>query len=362
MGQSDILLVGDGFALLYPLSKALECEGFSVCLTEMWEEALQALSRNLFDLVIVKLPFQRTTDSHIFKLIKKVNSSAKLIVLSGSEQLPIEVFEIEVDDYIILPCRPAEIGRRILACLNHGKSSSEAEQTQARLNAINTKVLYKLGLMFHDIRGSLVSIDAGMKLLKRRANGKVERDYMQLLKDIQWKTKKLLNLTDVFLNSTFRSQEYTEIEVVRDLIDPVLEEFRKDLRQRQLAVDIHLNVDSLRGISVIGNKVVLQSVFRNLIHNAIKNGKKKGLISIELEHSGSELLIRVQNDGSAISEEYHRQIFTPFSPLAKKKNGKQKGLGLGLYLIREILQCQGGDICYKTHPDGSTFIVTIPCS
>jgi ActR/RegA family two-component response regulator len=254
MGQSDILLVGHGFPLLYPLSKALECEGFSVCLTEMWEEALQALTRNLFDLVIVKLPFQRTTDSHIFKLIKKVNSSAKLIVLSDSEQLPIEVFEIEVDDYIILPCRPAEIGRRILVCLNHGKSSSEAEQTQARLNAINTKVLYKLGLMFHDIRGSLVSIDAGMKLLKRRANGKVEGDYMQLLKDIQWKTKKLLNFTDEFLNSTFRSQEYTEIEVVRDLIDPVLEEFRKDLRQRQLAVDIHLNVDSLRGISVIGNR------------------------------------------------------------------------------------------------------------
>jgi signal transduction histidine kinase len=106
----------------------------------------------------------------------------------------------------------------------------------------------------------------------------------------------------------------------------------------------------------------LKSIFRNLILNAIHHGKKDSTILIELAHHQSKLQIRVYNDGSPIPEEYQHQLFVKFSPLNKKRNGKKKGLGLGLYLVRELLQSQGGDIYYEPQRQGSNFIVTLPSS
>jgi signal transduction histidine kinase len=358
MRPMEILMIGPETPLLYTIGKALEAAGLYVRLAPSWAEAREELTLADYALALVKLPLAEGQDADALRLIKELHPDVKLLVLSENERLPLAAFELEVDDYLIMPCRPAELRRRILACLRRGKVVSEEATQQAKLNAINQRVLSKLGLMFHDIRSSLVSIDAGMRLLKRRADGKVGEDYDQLLAATQSKTEKLLSVTEEFLNSAFRPAADTHLDVRRDLLDPVLEELREDLRHKQLTVDI--NLGALPGnVFCKGEKVGLKSVLRNLLQNAVKHGETGSVLDIELERRGAEVRIRVTNSGSPIPAAYHGQIFK-IGSLANRRAGAGRGLGLGLHLSRELVQSQGGDITYKPHPEGSNFIVVLP--
>jgi signal transduction histidine kinase len=106
---------------------------------------------------------------------------------------------------------------------------------------------------------------------------------------------------------------------------------------------------------------IIKIIFRNLITNAIKYTPKDGKISIILEGSSEGILCKIIDTGCGIPKDQQEKIFTK---LFRAENGKEKdtdGMGLGLFIVKGILEQIGGKIWFETEENkGSTFFVMLP--
>jgi signal transduction histidine kinase len=106
----------------------------------------------------------------------------------------------------------------------------------------------------------------------------------------------------------------------------------------------------------------LRQVVSNLIENAIKYGDDKAAIRVVLKGDGSQLLCEVVNQGAPIEPSALKKIFDPFQRNIGdgRDTDSRSGLGLGLYIVREIVEGHGGDITARSNESGTVFIVRLP--
>jgi signal transduction histidine kinase len=222
-----------------------------------------------------------------------------------------------------------------------------------------------LKIMFHDIRGSLVSMSATLKLLTRGYYGKMDEGVTNHLKELLSRTISLNGLTEEYLSRAFSVDGDLEIEddaldLKQDIIDPILEELSPELRGHCIRIENRFDEMSTRRISIKANRFWWKTVFRNLLKNAIKYGNPGGTIAIGFENQGSFYRLNVYNSGNPIPEEYQNKIFKKFTRFRNNGNGGSDGMGLGLYLVKEIIRKHGGDIWYQAEEGGSNFVFTLP--
>lgn len=364
MVQAKILLINDGSSLYYGMAGLFESKGFGTKVAETVEEALGTMSACLFDLVIMKLTPGQPDRVALLPKIKELCPRVKLIIMSDQATLPIEAYEVAVDDYIIMPCSSSHLWGQIFSCLqstmNEPVISSNEERNSPSQQAVN-----RLGIMCHDIRGSMISITAGLKLLMRRTKGSLGEGTDKLLEETFNKAKTLISITEDFLNNYCASGAYSDNEqeyfdIRKDIVDPVLAELGDELLRNQINVINRLDFLPAHLKSAQGDRVGLKSAFRNLLTNAVKHGDKGGTIRIDMENQGSSWQLQVYNSGPPISKKRRATLFSKPTLSARSNNGEEKGLGLGLYLSREIIKNCGGDVLYKHGHDGSNFILTFP--
>jgi signal transduction histidine kinase len=98
-------------------------------------------------------------------------------------------------------------------------------------------------------------------------------------------------------------------------------------------------------ISIKANKTWLKAVLRNLFGNAMKYGGVGCTIAFGFEDHGhgSYYRLNVYNNGKSIGEEHRDRLFTRFGRIDDSSGGSAEGVGLGLYLIKEIVRKYGGD-------------------
>ena len=350
MRPEDILIVNDGSPFLKTIGLILADKGHRTCVTDTPSEALGELARKYFRLVIVKLQGKTADSPALLHAVKDLNPQARLIILGEDPRLPVEAFQLAVDDYILLPCRPVEVWRRITSCLN----------------ATNGWGLTKLSLLFHDLRSGLVSLQAALKRSRRLAQGQLDADVDRLLEDAGKKADWLQALLEEFFRHAFLCQESdaeTDICHIReDVVAPVLDELWNDLQKHGVTFENHLDFLPSHLGTVKGDKVALKSVFRNLINNAIQYGGKGCSLKIDYERAEPFFRLQVFNSGPVPPQKTRRTLSSSLPPGKDKGNRDARGLGLGLRLSREILRSYGGDIRYEPQPGGAKVQVVLPLS
>jgi signal transduction histidine kinase len=229
----------------------------------------------------------------------------------------------------------------------------------------NEKVQILERIISHDIRGSLVSMVATLKLLSRGYYGKMDESVANRLNELISKAIGLIGITEEYLDRTFSVSDGLDVEgevvdIAKDIISPVLEELSGEINDHQILLDNRMEILSANKIVLKGGKVWLKSVFRNLLKKAIRYGDKGGRIVLDCENDGSYCRLNVFNSGKPIPEEWHDKLFTGFVRVGNNNNGGTPGMGLGLYLVKKIMQEHGGEIGYEAREDGSNFVFTLP--
>lgn len=108
-------------------------------------------------------------------------------------------------------------------------------------------------------------------------------------------------------------------------------------------------------LHAIGNRLRLEQVLINLIQNALEAVEQKsdGAVTISAASEGDRVLIKVADNGGGIAPEVHQQLFSPFN------SSKEKGLGLGLVIAKDIVTDYGGRISVETSTSGTTFLIDL---
>ncbi|WP_437329430.1 sensor histidine kinase [Sorangium sp. So ce381] len=105
----------------------------------------------------------------------------------------------------------------------------------------------------------------------------------------------------------------------------------------------------------------LEQVLTNLLSNAAKYGAPGTPIRIGVERRSGEVLVAVENEGKGIAPDELPRLFARYYRTSEAKAGGAAGLGLGLYIVRGLVEAHGGRIWAESEPGKATFRFTLPC-
>lgn len=120
-----------------------------------------------------------------------------------------------------------------------------------------------------------------------------------------------------------------------------------------------LNADG--GITAFGDPMAMEQVITNLVENAVKYSPKGSTITIDINEGPGAVELKVKDQGRGISDEDLPTIFERFRQLDQSATRRTGGVGLGLYLVKRLVEAQYGSISViSKQGEGSTFILRFP--
>ena len=231
------------------------------------------------------------------------------------------------------------------------------------IKRLNENILHMLKIVSHDIRGPLVAMAATLKLLQHGSYGRMDDSVANTVQDLSGRVKQILGIAEDYLGKAhavdahMKIEKY-EIDLRQEVIDAVLDELSNEMEAGEITIDNKLGAIPSGAIVVNASKIWLKVVYRNLFKNAIKYGGHGCTIAFGYEDQGSFYRLNVYNTGSPIPEEKRSTLFTKFGRV--EGGTVREGVGMGLYLTKEIIKRHGGDIWYEAKHSGSDFVFILP--
>jgi signal transduction histidine kinase len=218
-----------------------------------------------------------------------------------------------------------------------------------------------LGVAAHELRTPLTSLKLQLQLLYRQLRQGATRDPERMHRAVdscERQTTRLSQLVDSLLDVSRLSRGRLELhpealelgEVVRELV-------RRFETEARLA-GVRLTVDAPHPVPGRWDRLRLEQVLTNLVSNALKYGRGAP-VDVRVRDQGEHASVEVQDRGIGIAPEDAQRIFERFERAVSSRH--YGGLGLGLFITRQLVEALGGHISLESHPgQGSTFTVLLP--
>ena len=207
----------------------------------------------------------------------------------------------------------------------------------------------------HEFKTPINAIEGYSMLLQNDEN--ITEEQKEYIEKIIFNTQRLSSLTgSVLLLSKLENQSIVSNKTKFDLD----EQIRKSLlilegqwEKKNIEFDIEMD-----DTDFIGNESLLHHIWDNLLSNAIKFSDEGGEIKIRLKNHSDKIIFTISDQGPGIDEEAQKHIFDKF--YQADSSHKQEGNGLGLALVKKIIDLENGEISVKNNDDtGCTFTVIL---
>lgn len=237
------------------------------------------------------------------------------------------------------------------------KAKEAAEQANTAKNEF-------LRNMSHELRTPLTGIYGFAQIMaNRKLNADQQKEFLDVIISNSNHITQMIN--DMFYLATIETGEFA-IEPnpqnidLKALILNVKKMFDSQMDEKQLQFNIDIDSTLTNKISV--DPELLTKVLYHLLSNAIKFSFDNGNITIHASPIGNEQFqIEVTDTGIGISKEDVSKLFTKMQQLDTGRGKQYEGIGLGLVLVRHVIEAQGGKVGFKNNNgQGSTFYIELP--
>ncbi|MDW7732779.1 MAG: PAS domain S-box protein, partial [Methanolobus sp.] len=221
-----------------------------------------------------------------------------------------------------------------------------------------------LATMSHELRTPLNSIIGFSDILLDKIFGDLNEKQVSYIQNISKGGKHLLDLINDILDLSKVEAGKMELDYEKFYVSSAIDELRALIYPLALKKNIHLDVMIDPQLSEIdADKVKFKQILYNLTSNAIKFTPVNGHVSIKAQLSGNSIKISINDTGIGIAKSDMDKLFQPFKQLNPYLTRKHEGTGLGLALVKKLVEMHGGRIRVESKPgEGSIFTFTIPLS
>jgi len=221
-----------------------------------------------------------------------------------------------------------------------------------------------VSLASHQLRTPLSSVNWYTEMLLAGDAGNINAEQKKYLEEVYHANKRMVDLVGALLNvsrlelGTFMIEP--KMSDICEFANSVVVELQPMIERKKLKVITKYD-NSLPQISV--DPKLTRIIFQNLLSNAAKYTPENGNITLEIEKSGLDAKITVTDTGCGIPEAVKSKVFTKLFRADNAREIDSDGTGLGLYIIKSIVDQSGGKIWFESAENkGTTFYVTIPLS
>ena len=258
------------------------------------------------------------------------------------------------------PLAAAVLVAAVRSAVRERRRQYEVRSLLAELEAADRRKGDFMAMLGHELRNPLAAIKTAVQLVQRRTSDPAT-ERMSTVIDRQVDTigrviEDLLEVSRIARGKMSVERRPVDLRaVIADYLRTV--RLRSEGRERRISSQLPgeplvAEVDPVRFEQIVGN----------LVTNALKYTPPPGAVRVRLERAGEWAVLRVQDEGIGIAPEMLPRLFEPFSQIDGARKLSQGGLGIGLSLVRSLVEMHGGTV--SAHSEGagrgSEFVVRLP--
>ncbi|TDJ13927.1 MAG: HAMP domain-containing histidine kinase [Gammaproteobacteria bacterium] len=271
-----------------------------------------------------------------------------LYSLTGEEGIAPEVAELAESIGLILV--------KLEARDFHIEMAAEAEQRLKELNELKDQ---HLGIAAHDLRNPLSSIRGMSQMLVEMELD--ENTQTSFLQSIYRVSDQMLTLVDNLLDVAVIESGRFDLKITEENISSLVGERIELMAKNAERKEIRLIADLQKVTDSLFDADRMRQVVDNLLSNAIKFSPSGSVVNVACGQAGRILDITVTDQGPGIPSEDLDRLFDSFEKLSAQPTGGEKSTGLGLSIVKSIVDAHGGEIEVDSEVGrGTTFIVHLP--
>ena len=327
---------------------------------ETGEIALEIIENEHVDVILLdnKLPGIQGID-----LLEKINkmkldSVVMMITSYASLDLAVKATNKGAFNFVPKPFTPQELKSAIEGITKHLFLKRMTREMKKEGKQIRFQFL---SVLSHELKSPINAVEGYLQIMQEKQVGENLDDYMSMIDRSLVRLQGMRNLIMDMLDLT----RIESGKKKRDLKDIDLHESGKlvihTVEPLAIQRNVKIHFDCEETLKFKGDTEEIEIILNNLVSNAVKYNREGGEVFFNIYIKDNELVIRVEDTGIGISAQEQTSLFQEFSRIKNSKTKNITGSGLGLSIVKKMVELNNGKIVLESEPDkGSVFTVTIP--
>lgn len=250
-----------------------------------------------------------------------------------------------------------EVNRRTLDLKKSHKHELENER---KIQKLKDEFLF---IAAHELRSPVSAIKWGLQtVLEEKSATNLSPEIKEILHSVYDRNERLKDLISRLLNAARLEQGVLTIKSERVEPSLIIREVLEEVGHTAHETSVHLDNNAGEPPTILADPTLLKEILTNLLTNAIRYNKKDGMVTITEKHTDHMVTISIRDTGNGIPKDQLKNIFDKFHHISHSKPlNKDKSVGLGLYITKELVTRMGGTIMATSQEGtGSTFTFSLP--
>lgn len=324
------------------------------------EEAIEIIDNQQPDIVLLdnKLPGIQGVQVLEYIRNKQYDIVVVMITSYASLELAVKATRDGAYDFIPKPFTPQELRSSME---NITKQLFLRRMTQS-LNTEGKQIRFQfMSVLSHELKAPLNAIEGYLRIIGEKQLGDQIDPYQEMIERSLERVKGMRQLILDMLDLT-RLKSGKPMHKLQQINVADIARVSKDtVRPFAIQKDVDVYVKCPEGITMNIDPSELEIILNNLLSNAVKYNHDGGRVDCLISAEKDSIVITVSDTGIGMSEEEQQQIFEDFVRIKNTKTRHITGSGLGLSIVKKMVDSYGGKITLESIPDkGSTFTVVLP--
>ncbi len=370
-----ILVIDDEIGICEGVRRALAPVGYQVDITTSGEESLEIIRKGDYELILLDVMMPGVNGIDLIAAIHKHDPEIVCIIITGyaTVELAVQAIKQGAYDFLTKPFSVDDLRLAVSQGLERRRLSLEARRAAAAEAEVRQLALEKgqleelsrakqrfINLVTHELKSPISAIQNYLYLIR---DGYVSVDEQaglieKCLRRADEEMTLIGDLLELGKIQATEEQARQSTASLKDALDEVLKASKEQLSRKQLKLEA-----SVKGSIplVTGLQEQLKSLWSNLIDNAIKYTPENGHIVVRLYTDQGNVVGEVSDTGIGIPLEEQGKLFSEFFRASNAKDLEIRGTGLGLVIVKRVVEAAGGQIAVDSIPGrGSNFSFRIP--
>lgn len=366
MRNPQILIVDDVPTNIQLVASILSEEAYDLAFANSGKDALLQISETPFDLILLDIMMPEMDGLTVAKRLKSNPKTVRIPIIfltaKSDEESVVEGFEVGAADYVTKPFNPSELKSRVkthVALKMHEDMLQRRNQELAEAIKVKNRIL---SVASHDLKNPLSSILGFSQLLSQSSAVQNQPDIHEMVDFISKAAERMDNLIAELLDTA--ALEMGRIDLNKEPCRPqrlllkIVEEQQRKAYKKQQKILITQSDDKL----CTADPSRLKQVFENLISNALKYSPAGATIEVKSYFDNAQWCCEIKDQGPGFTEEDKKNLYGFFQRLSAKPTGGESSTGVGLAIVKQIVDLHQGSLNLKNNPStGATFTFCLPC-